>query len=49
MIDSLSKAAHAFARCILTSLPVDATLLLRYLNLPTDFGEPQLRVEIASS
>ena len=30
-------AVHTFARCILTSLSVDETLLLRYVNLSTNF------------
>ena len=36
MIDSLSIAVHANARCILTSLSVDETLLPRYVNLSTN-------------
>ena len=37
MIDSLLIAVHDFAWRILTSLSVDETLLLRYVNLSTNF------------
>ena len=37
MIESLIVVVHSFTRCILTSLSVDETLLLRYVNLPTNF------------
>ena len=38
---------YIFARCILTSLSVDEMLLLRYINLSTNFREPPFRVEIS--
>ena len=39
MIDRLSTAVHTFSRHILISLSVDETQLMRYVNLPTNFGE----------
>ena len=49
IIDSLSIAVYGFVRCILTSLSVDPTLLLRYVNLSTNFRELPFRVEMAPS
>ena len=49
MINSLLIAAHAFTRCILTSLSIDEMLLPRYMNLSTDFRELPFRVEMAPS
>ena len=49
MINSLLIAIHAYAGYILTSLSVDETLLLRYLNLSTNFRGPPFRVEMAPS
>ena len=49
MIDSLLIVVHAFARHILTSLSVDETLLLRFMNLSTNFREPQFKVGMSSS
>ena len=48
-IDCLSIAVHAFAWRILTSLSVDEILLLKYVNLSTNFRRPAFRVEIAPS
>ena len=45
--DNLSIAAHTFASLILMLFSVDQTLLLRYLNLSTDFKETQFRVEMS--
>ena len=47
MIHSLSIAVHVFAKCILISLSEDEILLLRYMNLFTNFREPQWKVEMA--
>ena len=47
MIDNLSIAVHIFAKCVLISLSVDEMLLLRYLNLSTNFRGLPLRVEMA--
>ena len=47
MIDSLLIAVQAFARCILTSLSVDETLLLRYVNLSPNFAVLLIRMEMA--
>ena len=49
MIDSLSIALYAFAKRILTSLSVDETMLLTYVNLSTNFREPPFRVDMAPS
>ena len=43
MIENLSIAVHAFARCILTSFSVDETLLPRYVDLSTNFRAPPFR------
>ena len=42
IINNLLIAVHAIARCILMSFSVDEMLLLRYVNLSTNFREPQL-------
>ena len=47
MNNNLSIAVHVFASCILMSFSVDETLLLRYMNLSTDFREPSFRVEMS--
>ena len=39
MIDNLSIVVHAFAWCILMSVSVDETQLLRYVNLSINFRE----------
>ena len=44
-----STAVQTFARRILTSLSVDETLLLRYMNLFTNFRELPFRVEMVPS
>ena len=44
MIDSLSITVYAFAKHILTSLSVDETLLLRYVNLSTNLRGSPFRV-----
>ena len=49
MIDSLSVAVHAFARCISTSLTVDEILLPRYMNLSTNSRGPPFNVEMVRS
>ena len=49
LIDSESIAVHTFARCILRSLSVDETLLLKYVNLSINFRGPPFRVEVAPS
>ena len=49
MIDSQLIAVYAFARCILTSLSVDETLLPMYMNLSTNFKISPFRVEMAPS
>ena len=47
--DSLSIAIHTFAKWILTLVSVDETLLLRYVNLSTNFRGPQFTVEMGPS
>ena len=47
MINSPPIADHTFARCVLTSLLVDETLLLSYVNL--HFRGLPFRVEIVPS
>ena len=47
--DTLSTAIHAFSWRIMTSLSVDEILLLRYVNLSTNFRRLPFRVEIAPS
>ena len=47
IIDSLSIAVNAFSRRMLTSLSVDEILLLRYVNLFTNFRGLLLKVAIA--
>ena len=49
MIDNLSSAVHAFNKHILTSLSVDEIMLLRHVNLSTNFIGLTLKVEMASS
>ena len=44
MINNLSMAIHTFTSHILMSFSVDETLLLRYVNLSTDFREPSFSV-----
>ena len=48
-IDSRSIVVHTFARRIWKLLSVDETLLLRYVNLSTNFRGLLLAVEMASS
>ena len=47
MIDNLSIAVHACARRMLTLLSVGEILLLRDVNLSTNFGGLPLRIEMA--
>ena len=47
MINSQLIEVHTFARCILISLSVDEILLLRYVNLFTNFRGLPFRVEMA--
>ena len=47
MINSLSIAVHAFARHALMALSVDETLLLRYMNLFTNFRELPSKMEMS--
>ena len=49
MISSLSIAVLAFTRQKLISLSVDEMLLLRYMNLSTNFTGPPFRVEMIPS
>ena len=49
MINNLSISVHAFTRHMLTSLSVDEILLLRYMNLSTNFRGLPLQVKIAPS
>ena len=49
MIDNRSIAVHTFARRILISLSADETLLLRYVNLSTNFRGQLFRVDMAPS
>ena len=46
MIDTLSIAVNGFTRHILTSLLVDGMLLLRYMNLSTNFRGLLFTVEM---
>ena len=46
MISNLSKAFHAFARHILTSLSADEMLLQRYVYKSINFRGLLLRVEM---
>ena len=46
MTDNLSIAVHAFARCMLTSFSEDEILLLRYVNLSTNFRSQSLKVDM---
>ena len=47
MIDNLLIAVHAFNSHILISFSVDETLLLRYVNMSTNFRELLFRVEMS--
>ena len=49
MVDNLLIAVHAYTSCILMSLSIDEMLLLRYVNLSTDFRESPFRMEISLS
>ena len=49
MIDNLSITVHAFARHMLTSLSVNEILLLRYVNLSTNFRGPPHKIEMVPS
>ena len=49
MIDNLSRAVQASTRRISTSLSVDEIMLLRYMNLSTNFRGRPLKVEMAPS
>ena len=49
MRDSLSITVHIFTRCILVSLSIVETLLLRYVNLFSNFREVPFRVEMSPS
>ena len=46
MIDNQSIAIHAFASHMSMSFLVDEMLLLRYVNLSTDFREPLFSVDM---
>ena len=48
MINNLLIAVHAFASHILKSFSVDEMLLLRYVNLSTNFREPPFNVEMSA-
>ena len=47
MINNLSIRVHAFARCMLISLPEDEILLTKYVNCSTNFRGFPLKVEMA--
>ena len=47
MIGNLSIAVHDFASHILMLFSVDEILLLRYVNLSTDFREPPFSMEMS--
>ena len=47
MIDNLLIVVHAFTGHMLTLLSVDEILLLRYVNLSTNFRDLPFRVEMA--
>ena len=47
IIDNLLIAVHTFVRHISTSFSIDEILLLKYMNLSTNFRGLLLRVEIA--
>ena len=49
MTDNLLIAFYAFTRHILKSLSVDEILLMRYVNLTTNFRGLPLRVEMVPS
>ena len=49
MIDNHSIAIHTFPSCILTSLSVDEILLLKYVNLSTNFRRLPFRMWMAPS
>ena len=49
MIDNLFIAFHTFAKYMFTSFSVDEILLLKYVNLSTNFKGLPLKVEIAPS
>ena len=49
MTDSWLTEVHTFTNHTLASLSVDETLLMRYLNLSTNFRSPPLRVEMVLS
>ena len=49
MINNLLIAVHVFARHMFTTLSVDEILLLRYVNLSTNFKGLPLTVDIAPS
>ena len=49
MIDNLPIAVHTFARRMLMSFLVDEILLLRYVNLSTNFREPPFRADMSPS
>ena len=47
MINNQSIAVYAYSNHILMSFSVDEMLLLKYINLSTDFREPPLRMEMS--
>ena len=47
MINNLSIAVRAFTLCMLTLLSVDEILLLRYVNLSTNFRSLLREIEMA--
>ena len=48
MTDNILIAIHAFASHVLMSFSVDETLLLRSMNLSSNFREPPFSVEVSS-
>ena len=48
MINNLSIAVNAFTSPILIPFSVNVTLLLRYVNLSSNFREPPYCVEMSS-
>ena len=49
MINNPAIAVHTFTRHILTSFSVDEILVLRYMNLSTDFRHLLLKMEMVPS
>ena len=49
MINCLTIAVYAYAGCLLISLSVDESLILRYMYLNTNFREPPFSVDMSPS